>query len=143
MKKVFFIGKFNDAFEEIKTYLAQFFSVQVCVDNLSVMLSVLKLSQPDILVLNTTDMGETKEEFIKALKDYGELGRKELDEILGGEPLMLDDIHEVDSMYVGRGRLYFSYLAPERDNRAFEREISVEDYDDYDIRLIYDYLINN
>ena len=69
MKKVFFIGKFNDAFEEIKTYLAQFFSVQVCVDNLSVMLSVLKLSQPDILVLNTTDMGETKEEFIKALKE--------------------------------------------------------------------------
>lgn len=68
MKKVFLIGKFNESFEETKTYLSQFFSVQVCVDNLSVMLSVLKLSRPDMFVINTNDMGETKEEFIKALK---------------------------------------------------------------------------
>lgn len=69
MKKVFFIGKFNEAFEETNAYLSQFFNVQVCVDNLSVMLSVLKLSQPDMFVLNTTDMAETKDEFIKVLKE--------------------------------------------------------------------------
>lgn len=68
MKKVFLVGKFNETFEETKTYLSQFFTVQVCIDNLSVMLSVLKFSQPDIFVLNTNDMGEVKDEFIKELK---------------------------------------------------------------------------
>ena len=68
MKKVFLVGKFNETFEETKTYLSQFFTVQVCIDNLSVMLSVLKFSQPDIFVINTNDMGEVKDEFIKELK---------------------------------------------------------------------------
>ena len=53
MKKVFLIGKFNDDFEEMNKYLANHFSVQVCVDNLSVMHSVLKLSNPDFFILNT------------------------------------------------------------------------------------------
>ena len=38
--------------------------------------------------------------FFRALKLYGELERKELDEIFEDEPLMMpDDIHEVDSIY--------------------------------------------
>lgn len=67
MKKVFLIGKFNEAFEEMNNYLGNYFSVQVCVDNLSVMHSVLKLSQPDFFVLNTYDM-EDKNTFIEELK---------------------------------------------------------------------------
>ena len=109
----------------------------------SIMKDVAKIVKHSINEMGKSPRHISNRMFIKALKDYGELGRKELDEILGGEPLMLDDIHEVDSMYVGGGRLYFSYLAPERDNRAFEREMSIEDYDDYVIKLIYDYLINN
>jgi CheY-like chemotaxis protein len=68
MKKVFLIGKFNEEFEEMNKYLANHFSVQVCVDNLSVMHSVLKLSHPDFFVLNTFDM-EDKNTFIDEIKN--------------------------------------------------------------------------
>ena len=67
MKKVFLIGKFNDDFEEMNKYLANHFSVQVCVDNLSVMHSVLKLSNPDFFILNTFDI-ENKDMFIDELR---------------------------------------------------------------------------
>ena len=67
MKKVFLIGKFNESFEEMNNYLAKNFSVQVCVDNISVMHSVLKLSHPDFFILNTFDM-EDKNTFIKEIR---------------------------------------------------------------------------
>ena len=68
MKKLFLIGKFSDSFDELNNYLSNYFNVQVCVDNLSVMQSVLKFSHPDILVLNTADMGEDKQAFIDELR---------------------------------------------------------------------------
>ena len=68
MKKIFMIGKFNDKFDEINTYLSDYFNVQVCVDNLSVIHSVLKLSHPEMFILNTTDMGEEKNVFIDELR---------------------------------------------------------------------------
>lgn len=68
MKKVFLIGKFGGAFDAMNEYLSNYFNVQVCVDNLSVMISVLKFSKPDIIVLNTVDMTEAKDEFIKWIK---------------------------------------------------------------------------
>ncbi len=80
--------------------------------------------------------------FIKALKKYGELGKKELNEIFGDEPFMLNDEYEVDAMYVGRGHLYFSFF--NKDNREVETEITnIESYDEEDITKIYNYLINN
>lgn len=68
MKKIFMIGKFNDKFDEINTYLSDYFNVQVCVDNISVIHSVLKLSHPEMFILNTTDMGEEKNVFIDELR---------------------------------------------------------------------------
>lgn len=68
MKKLFLIGKFCDSFEELNNYLSNYFNVQVCIDNLSVMQSVLKFSRPDIFVLNTSDMGAEKQTFIDELK---------------------------------------------------------------------------
>lgn len=74
MKKLFLIGKFNEGFEEINNYLSNYFNVQICVDNISVMQSVLKLSHPDVFVLNTTDMGDDKQVFIDELKtNYGDI----------------------------------------------------------------------
>ena len=74
MKKLFLIGKFNDAFEGMNKYLSDYFTVQVCVDNLSVINSVLKLSHPDVLVLNTADMGEDKQLFVDELRsNYGDI----------------------------------------------------------------------
>lgn len=68
MKKVFLIGKFNETFDEMNKYLSNYFSVQVCIDNLSVMQSVLKLSHPDFFVLNTYDM-QDKDAFIEDIRN--------------------------------------------------------------------------
>jgi hypothetical protein len=79
--------------------------------------------------------------FIKALKEYGELGKNELNEIFGDEPFMLDDEYEVDAMYVGRGHLYFSFF--NKDNKEVEREITnIESYNEEDIAKIYNYINN-
>ena len=68
MKKVFFIGKFNKLFEEISDYLANFFNVQVCVDNLYMMQSLLKLSQPDLFVISMIGIGEDRSKILNELK---------------------------------------------------------------------------
>jgi len=80
--------------------------------------------------------------FIKALKNYGELGKSELNEIFGDTPFMLDNEYEVDAMYVGRGHLYFSFF--NKNKREVEREITdIEQYDSADIEKIYNYLLKN
>ena len=52
MKKIFLIGKFNPTFEGVNNYLAQNYSVQVCVDNLELMRGMLKMNQPDLIMYN-------------------------------------------------------------------------------------------
>jgi len=83
--------------------------------------------------------------FIKALKKYGELTHDDLTKIFNDydkNPLMIDDEKAIDAMYVGRGvGLCFSYKDK---GKEFEyTDQSIENYDYEDIKLIYDYLINN
>lgn len=56
MKKVFLIGKFNVAFEGINSYLSSYFNVQVCVDNHELVKGMLKLNQPDVIVVSLMDL---------------------------------------------------------------------------------------
>lgn len=68
MSKIIFVGKFNTLFEEISDYLEQYFNVQVCVDNLYMLQSMLKLSQPDLFIINMVGIGEHKEKILNELK---------------------------------------------------------------------------
>ena len=56
MKKVLFIGKFNTVFEDINQYLAKYFSVQVCIDKPDMVRSMLKLNQPNLVVISMIGM---------------------------------------------------------------------------------------
>ena len=56
MKKVFFIGKFNTVFEDINQYLTKYFSVQVCIDKPDMVRSMLKLNQPNLVVISMIGM---------------------------------------------------------------------------------------
>lgn len=52
MKKVFMIGKFNTVFQDINDYLGEHFQMQVCVDNLEMVKGMLKLNQPDLVIIS-------------------------------------------------------------------------------------------
>lgn len=52
MKKIFLIGKFNAVFQDINTYLGKYFQMQVCVDNLEMVRGMLKLNQPDLVIIS-------------------------------------------------------------------------------------------
>lgn len=67
MKKVFLIGKFNTIFEEINNYLVNYFNVQVCVDNLYMIKSILKLGTPDLFILDMLGMGEDRSKIFNEL----------------------------------------------------------------------------
>jgi len=80
--------------------------------------------------------------FIKALKQYGELTHDDLVKIFNDydeHPLMIDNEKAIDSMYVGLGvGLCFSYKDKGREFECTDQDI--EDYNDEDIKLIYDYI---
>ena len=69
MKKVFFVGKFNMLFEEINNYLVNYFNVQVCVDNVDMMKSILQLSPPDIFLVSLLGMDDERISIIDELKN--------------------------------------------------------------------------
>lgn len=52
MKKIFMIGKFNAVFQDINDYLSKHFQMQVCVDNLEMVKGMLKLNQPDLVIIS-------------------------------------------------------------------------------------------
>ncbi len=70
MKKVFFIGKFNAFYEEMNQFLSGYFNVQVCVDNASMVKGMIKLNQPDIVIVSLIEMEVQKVAILKELKEH-------------------------------------------------------------------------
>lgn len=59
MKRIFLIGKLNSDFEEIHSYFEHFFNIQVCVDNLELIQGILRLHQPDLILISMAGMDGT------------------------------------------------------------------------------------
>jgi len=70
MKKVFFIGKFNAFYEEKKQFLSGYFNVQVCVDNVSMVKGMIRLNQPDIVIVSLMAMEAQNAVILKELKEH-------------------------------------------------------------------------
>ncbi len=68
MKKVLLIGKFNDTLEGINKYLANYFQVQVCIDNVELIRGMLKLNKPDVIVVSLMDMDATQLNIFSMIK---------------------------------------------------------------------------
>ena len=60
MRKIFLIGKFSPDFEEKEKFLSRFFKVQICVDNVVMMKSLLNIEEPDIFIFDQTEYSEEK-----------------------------------------------------------------------------------
>ena len=52
MKKILLIGKLNSVVKETNTFLAQFFHVQLCSENASVLEGMLKIVNPDLVLIS-------------------------------------------------------------------------------------------
>ncbi|MEY8392339.1 response regulator [Lachnospiraceae bacterium] len=52
MRKILLIGKLNTVMKETNTFLSQFFHVQLCSDNTSVLEGMLKIVNPDLILIS-------------------------------------------------------------------------------------------
>lgn len=52
MKKILLIGKLNSVVKETNTYLSQFFHVQLCSENAGVLEGMLKIVNPDLVLIS-------------------------------------------------------------------------------------------
>lgn len=52
MKKILLIGKLNNVVKETNTYLSQFFHVQLCSENAGVLEGMLKIVNPDLVLIS-------------------------------------------------------------------------------------------
>ncbi len=68
MKKILFIGKFNTVFQDISNYMMNHFNVQVCVDNFDMIKGMLKLNNPDMVVISLISLGLDSEKIFAELK---------------------------------------------------------------------------
>lgn len=59
MKRILLVGKFNEFYRFLNTELAYHFGVQMCTDNLELLMGVLKMSRPDTIVISAAEMDES------------------------------------------------------------------------------------
>ncbi len=59
MKKILFVGKLNETTKAIHSYLSDSYSVQFCVDNVAIVTSMLKMCDPDLVLIHLDGMGES------------------------------------------------------------------------------------
>jgi len=52
MKKILLIGKLNSVVKETNTFLSQFFHVQLCSENAGVLEGMMKIVNPDLVVIS-------------------------------------------------------------------------------------------
>lgn len=52
MKKVLFVGHFNDQTKQIQKELSKFVSIQLCSDNVTIAESMMGIYEPDLVVLD-------------------------------------------------------------------------------------------
>ena len=52
MKKVLFVGHFNDQTKQIQKELSKFVSIQLCSDNVTIAESMMGIYEPDLVLVN-------------------------------------------------------------------------------------------
>lgn len=62
MKKVLLVGRFNESFQKMNQDLSNFFTVQLCSDNLELFAGILKMSKPDAILISAKELGESHKE---------------------------------------------------------------------------------
>lgn len=67
MKKILFVGKFNTIFKDISNFFDKLFSVQICVDNADMVKGILKLKNPELVVISFIGIGNDAERILREM----------------------------------------------------------------------------
>ena len=71
LKKILFVGKFNVIFQDINNYFENLFSVQLCVDNAEMVKNMMKVKQPELVVVSLIGISSDAEKLFTELQtDY-------------------------------------------------------------------------
>lgn len=114
MREVLLIGKFNRLFNELNKSLSNYFSIQLCSDNIELLKGMLQMRKPDVVLVSLNDLDDGYQELISYLiQDHARLplvciGTKnelaDLEELSGSEkikritsPVMVKDV--IDRIY--------------------------------------------
>lgn len=62
MKQILIIGKFNQFFNDLYKTLSRYFSIQLCSDNLDMIKGILKMSNPSLIIVSASEIGEEHRE---------------------------------------------------------------------------------
>ncbi len=75
MKKILLFGKLNEITKDINAYLRDYFQVQLCSENVETVIGMLKIFQPDMVIISLVGLYETAHSaiFTELYKNYREL----------------------------------------------------------------------
>lgn len=68
MKQILLIGKFNDFYGFLNTELAHHFRVQMCSDDLKLLMGIIKMTRPSSIVISATDLDDSHRELFSYIK---------------------------------------------------------------------------
>ena len=69
MKKVLFVGHFNDQTKQIQKELSKFVSIQLCSDNVTIAESMMGIYEPDLVLVNVEGFTDGHLEFFQILAE--------------------------------------------------------------------------
>ncbi len=70
MSKILIIGKIEDATTEINELVKQYFEIQLCTDNAKVVKSMLKMSAPDLVLMDIEGFDSTHRQIFEEIQAY-------------------------------------------------------------------------
>ena len=68
VKKILFVGKFNNAFRALSDFFDGLFNIQICVDNAAMVKGMLKLQCPELVVVSLCGIGENVGKIFEDIK---------------------------------------------------------------------------
>lgn len=69
MNNILLIGKLNELVKDINNFLSEQFRVQLCSENVNTIPAMLKVAEPDIVVISLIGMHENHEEIFRFIRD--------------------------------------------------------------------------
>ena len=74
MKTILMIGKMNELIKDINNYLRQYFTIQLCADNSNNVFGMVKVVEPDLIIISLVGFFDVDTEVFKRLeKDFSQI----------------------------------------------------------------------
>ena len=72
MNKILIVGEFNQGTSSMKDFLSMYFDAQLCTLNGKILKSMLKMYQPQLVLMGIDDFGPEQQEIFEAIDEYSD-----------------------------------------------------------------------